>query len=75
LLEHCPFIEEGFFCRPLPDTERRRFLFECPKNTIRSYDPSELNKVNLSSPAGYFDTQCTVSSFFYLVLLVLLTDL
>ncbi|ORE04366.1 hypothetical protein BCV72DRAFT_211404 [Rhizopus microsporus var. microsporus] len=29
LLEHCPFIEEDFFRRPLPDTERRRFLFEC----------------------------------------------
>ncbi|ORE05301.1 hypothetical protein BCV72DRAFT_209553, partial [Rhizopus microsporus var. microsporus] len=41
----------------LSDTERRRFLFECPKNTIRSYDPPELNKVNLSGPARRFDIQ------------------
>ncbi|CEG81014.1 hypothetical protein RMATCC62417_15264 [Rhizopus microsporus] len=56
-LEHYPLIEEYFFRRPLPDTECRRFLFECPKNTIRSYDPPELNKVNLSGPARRFDIQ------------------
>ncbi|ORE08283.1 hypothetical protein BCV72DRAFT_194381, partial [Rhizopus microsporus var. microsporus] len=57
LLECRPFIEEDFFRRPLPDTERRCFLFECPKNTIRAYDPPELNKVDLSGPARCFDTQ------------------
>ncbi|ORE03928.1 hypothetical protein BCV72DRAFT_184426, partial [Rhizopus microsporus var. microsporus] len=57
LLEHCPLIEGDFFSRPLPNIERWRFLFECPKNTIRSYDLPEFNKVNLSSPARRFDTQ------------------
>jgi hypothetical protein len=57
LLEHCPFIDEDFFRRPLPDTERRHFLFECPKNTIRSYDLPEFNKISTSSPARRFDTQ------------------
>jgi hypothetical protein len=56
-LEDCTFIEEDFVRRPLPNTVRWRFLFEGPKNTIRSYDPPELNKISLSSPARRFDTQ------------------
>lgn len=40
----------------MDDADRRRFLFDCPKNTLRIYDPPKLNKVQLNSPYKHFDT-------------------
>ncbi|CAO3689094.1 unnamed protein product [Rhizopus microsporus] len=57
MVEQCPYIQKGFFKRPLPETDRRRFLFECPKNSLRNYDPPKLNKVCLSSTAKQHYTQ------------------
>ncbi|ORE00841.1 hypothetical protein BCV72DRAFT_237363, partial [Rhizopus microsporus var. microsporus] len=57
MLEQCPYIQEDFFKSPLPEADRRRFLFECPKNSLRNYDPPKLNKVRLSSTAKQHDTQ------------------
>ncbi|KAI8876094.1 hypothetical protein K501DRAFT_148180, partial [Backusella circina FSU 941] len=51
LLERCPFIEQDFFRRPLLEADRRPFLFECPKNNSRDYEPPKLNKVQMSSSA------------------------
>ncbi|KAI9468521.1 MAG: hypothetical protein EXX96DRAFT_451051, partial [Benjaminiella poitrasii] len=51
-----PYTSEDFFKRPLPDADRRRFLFECPKNASREYDPPKLNHVRLSHQAKQFDS-------------------
>jgi hypothetical protein len=44
MLEQYLYIQEDFFKRPLPEADRRRFLFECPKNSLRNYDPRSLIK-------------------------------
>jgi hypothetical protein len=41
-----PDMEANFFRAPLEDTDRKRFLFDCPKNSVRNYDPPELNRIN-----------------------------
>lgn len=48
MLERYPYIQEDFFQRSLTESERRRFVFECPKNVLREYDPPKLNKVPIS---------------------------
>ncbi|KAG1171477.1 hypothetical protein G6F46_012916 [Rhizopus delemar] len=35
MLEQHPYISEDFFRRPLDENQRRRYLFEYPKNTLR----------------------------------------
>ncbi|KAG1048494.1 hypothetical protein G6F43_009116 [Rhizopus delemar] len=37
ILEQHPYISEDFFRRLLDKNQRRRYLFECPKNTLRQY--------------------------------------
>ena len=56
MLAQYPFIQEDFFKRPLDDSQRRQFLFDCPKNAIRNYDPPKLNKVTISASAKHFDS-------------------
>ncbi|KAG2221096.1 hypothetical protein INT45_008617 [Circinella minor] len=56
MLVQYPFIQENFFKRPLEDGQRRQFLFDCPKNSIRHYDPPKINKVNVSSSAKHYDS-------------------
>ncbi|KAI9300167.1 hypothetical protein BJ944DRAFT_149490, partial [Cunninghamella echinulata] len=34
----------------------RRYLFDCPKNSIRNYDPPKINKVNLPNKDKQHDT-------------------
>jgi hypothetical protein len=45
-LKAFPDMEGNFFRSPLEDTERKRFLFDCPKNSLRNYDPPELNRIH-----------------------------
>jgi hypothetical protein len=56
MLQQHPYLEEDFFRRPLSDSDRRKYLFECPKNSTRQYDPPKINKVNVSSINKQFDT-------------------
>lgn len=49
------YLQEDFFRRPLADSDRRRFLFECPKNSTRQYDPPKINKVQVSATHKHFD--------------------
>ncbi|KAG2223440.1 hypothetical protein INT45_001746 [Circinella minor] len=56
MLAQYPFIQEDFFKRPLDDSQRRQFLFDCPKNAVRNYDPLKLNKVTVSASAKHFDS-------------------
>ncbi|CAO3588549.1 unnamed protein product [Absidia cylindrospora] len=46
-----------FFRSPLEDSERRRFLFECPKNTLRQYQPPEPMRIGTSTTAKAHDQQ------------------
>lgn len=57
MLYEFPYVEEDFFKRPLEETDRRRFLFDCSKNTVHHYDPLKLNKVPLSGLHCQFDAQ------------------
>ncbi|KAG1126747.1 hypothetical protein G6F37_013818 [Rhizopus arrhizus] len=57
MVQNHPYITEDFFKRPLDENQRRRYLFECPKNTLRQYDPPKLNNVQLSPSAKLVDTQ------------------
>ncbi|KAG2222336.1 hypothetical protein INT45_009809 [Circinella minor] len=56
MLVQYPFIQENFFKCPLEDVQHRQFLFDCPKNSIRNYDPPKINKVNVSSSAQHYDS-------------------
>lgn len=56
MLAEFTYIEEDFFNRPLQESDRRRFLFDCPKNSLREYDPPKLNKVNLNPPYKQVDS-------------------
>ncbi|KAI8886134.1 hypothetical protein K501DRAFT_178330, partial [Backusella circina FSU 941] len=51
-----PHLQENFFLRPLPEEERKKFLFNYPKNTLREYDPSRLPKVSLSTQVKHHDS-------------------
>lgn len=57
MVQQHPYIAEDFFRRPLDDNQRRRYLFECPKNTLRQYEPPKLNSVQLNQQAKLVDTQ------------------
>ncbi|KAG1144473.1 hypothetical protein G6F37_011200 [Rhizopus arrhizus] len=47
MLDEFPYLKEDFFRRPLEDTERRRYLFDCPKNSVRNYsDPQNCPNVS-----------------------------
>lgn len=56
MLEEFSYIKEDFFNSSLSESERRRFLFDCLKNSLREYDPPKLNKVNLQSPYKHIDS-------------------
>ncbi|KAG1443596.1 hypothetical protein G6F46_012661 [Rhizopus delemar] len=47
----------GFEFTPPLICQCRRYLFECPKNTLRQYDPPKLNAVQLNQQAKLMDTQ------------------
>ncbi|ORY90601.1 hypothetical protein BCR43DRAFT_447738 [Syncephalastrum racemosum] len=38
-------MDADFFRSKLDDNERRKFLFDCPKNAVRQYEPPTLNRV------------------------------
>lgn len=57
MVEAYPHLTADFFRHPLSDADRRKFLFNCPKNSTRNYDPPKLNKVNVSTNHKQFDTQ------------------
>jgi hypothetical protein len=57
VLEHFPHMTEDFFKRTLDDIDRRRFLLNCPKNTLRQYTPPETLKVHTSNEAKATDNQ------------------
>lgn len=57
MLEHHPYLQQDFFKRPLDENARRRFLFDCPKNSLRNYDPPKLNKVHLNASSKQMDAQ------------------
>jgi hypothetical protein len=63
MLEEFPYIQDDFFKRPLEENDRRRFLFDCPKNTLRNYDPPKLNKVQLNSPHKQFDASLSTIQY------------
>ncbi|OMJ13875.1 hypothetical protein AYI70_g8244, partial [Smittium culicis] len=44
-----PGISQDFFKSPITDSERRKFLECCPRNTGMVYDPPSLNEMGLSS--------------------------
>ncbi|KAG1468160.1 hypothetical protein G6F56_004002 [Rhizopus delemar] len=56
MLKQHPYLEEDFFRRPLSDSDRRKYLFECPKNAMRQYDPPKINKANVSTAHEQFDS-------------------
>ncbi|KAI9033715.1 hypothetical protein CLU79DRAFT_724963 [Phycomyces nitens] len=43
LLARFPNMAKDFFQRPLEESDRGRFLLDCPRNTIRQYQPPSLN--------------------------------
>ncbi|CAO3654316.1 unnamed protein product [Cunninghamella echinulata] len=51
MLQQCPYIQKDFFRHTLLDTDRRRFIFDCPKNTLRTYEPPKSIKVSQSTQA------------------------
>ncbi|CAO3608961.1 unnamed protein product [Cunninghamella blakesleeana] len=55
LLQMYPFLKNDFFRSPLSDSDRRTFLFDCPKNTLREYDPPKSLKINQSNHAKILD--------------------
>jgi hypothetical protein len=63
MLAEFPFITEDFFKRPLAESDRRRFLFDCPKNSLRNYDPPKLNKVQLNHPYKQFDAHLSTLQY------------
>ncbi|ORZ07410.1 hypothetical protein BCR42DRAFT_336535 [Absidia repens] len=50
-------MTEDFFKRTLDDIDRRRFLLNCPKNTLRQYIPPEALKIHTSNEAKATDNQ------------------
>ncbi|KAG1040245.1 hypothetical protein G6F43_012326 [Rhizopus delemar] len=46
MVQQHSYITEDFFRRPLDDSQRRRYLFECPKNALRQYDPQSSTRFN-----------------------------
>ncbi|KAI7895281.1 uncharacterized protein EV154DRAFT_574114 [Mucor mucedo] len=65
MLEQHPYLEEDFLRRPLSDSDRRKYFFECPKNSIQQYDPPKLNKVNVSAAHKQFDSHLHQIQFTY----------
>jgi hypothetical protein len=63
MLEEFPYIQDDLFKRPLEENDRRRFLFDCPKNTLRNYDPPKLNKVQLNSSHKQFDASLSTIQY------------
>ncbi|CAO3601306.1 unnamed protein product [Absidia cylindrospora] len=57
VLDLLPSMTGDFFRSPLDDNDRRRFLFECPKNSLRNYTPPEPMRVATSSVAKATDQQ------------------
>ncbi|KAG1493970.1 hypothetical protein G6F46_004390 [Rhizopus delemar] len=57
ILAQHPYITEDFFRRPMDESQWRRYIFECPKNVLRDYDPQKLNNVQLSHQAKLVDSQ------------------
>ncbi|ORZ11619.1 hypothetical protein BCR42DRAFT_314055, partial [Absidia repens] len=52
-----PQMTEDFFKRTLDEIDRRRFLLNCPKNTLRQYTPPEALKIHTSNEAKATDNQ------------------
>ncbi|EIE87970.1 hypothetical protein RO3G_12681 [Rhizopus delemar RA 99-880] len=75
MVQQHPHITEDFFRRPLDDSQCRRYLFECPKNTLRQYDPPKLNAVQLNQQAKLMDTQLYLLYNDYLLFWEFLTEL
>ncbi|KAF7732071.1 hypothetical protein EC973_006326 [Apophysomyces ossiformis] len=58
-----PGFNKDYFCNPLPQVERRRFLSNCPRNVAREYHPPTLNNVNISPAARRMDHQLSEIQF------------
>ncbi|KAI8136590.1 hypothetical protein BJV82DRAFT_495082, partial [Fennellomyces sp. T-0311] len=52
-----PGMAKDFFRSPLPESDRRRFLAECPRNVDRVYTAPPLNNVQIGASAKRTDTQ------------------
>ncbi|KAG0175263.1 hypothetical protein DFQ30_010352 [Apophysomyces sp. BC1015] len=57
VLQAFPAMEQDFFRSKLDDVDRRKFLFDCPKNDCHNYDPPVLNQVSsLSGSVAKMDS-------------------
>ncbi|KAI8144989.1 hypothetical protein BJV82DRAFT_486679, partial [Fennellomyces sp. T-0311] len=52
-----PSMGTDFFRTIMDDDTRRAFLYECPRNTARQYQPLPLNDIDVSERAKHMDRQ------------------
>ena len=55
--EALPSMTKDFFRNPLPETDRKRYLSQCPRNVERNYQPPVLNQISVSNAAKRIDSQ------------------
>ena len=55
--EALPSMAKDFFRNPLPETDRKRYLSQCPRNLERNYQPPVLNQISVSNAAKRIDSQ------------------